>query len=117
MSNYKANAQDQKKAEDIRRQYVPHEENKMEQLQKLDNKVKLPGRIVSCMLGVIGALVMGAGMSLIMVWENMTTGLMLSIPGMVGALAAYPIYSVITNNRKKKYADEIMRLSDDLVKN
>ena len=35
MSNYQANARDQKRAESIRRQYVSREENKMEQLQKL----------------------------------------------------------------------------------
>ena len=115
MSEYKANAQDQKRAENIRRQYIPREENKMEQLQKLDDKVKLPGKIVACILGVVGALVMGAGMSLVMVWENMTSGLALSIPGMVVAILAYPVYQLITNNRKKKYADEIMRLSDDLM--
>ena len=40
----------------------------MEQLQKLDSKVKLPGKIVGAILGVIGALIMGTGMSLVMVW-------------------------------------------------
>jgi hypothetical protein len=39
----------------------------------------------------------------------------LPIPGMVVAILAYPVYQLITNNRKKKYADEIMRLSDDLM--
>ncbi|MDO4272134.1 MAG: hypothetical protein Q4D16_00570 [Eubacteriales bacterium] len=115
MSNYKASEQEQRKAEDIRRQYIPHRDNKMEQLQKVDNKVKTPGRIAACILGVIGVLVMGAGMSMIMVWDVMTTGLALSIPGMVAALLAYPLYALITNSRKKKYADEIMRLSDSLV--
>lgn len=115
MSEYKANAQEQKKAENIRRQYISRDEDKMERLQKLDNKVKLPGKVLACILGIIGSLVMGAGMSLIMVWSNMTLGLELSIPGMVVALIAYPVYALITNRRKKKYADEIMRLSDDIM--
>ena len=67
MNNYQASERDQKKAEDIRRQYVSREENKMEQLRKLDSRVKLPGKIAGSILGVIGALVMGAGMSLVMV--------------------------------------------------
>ena len=117
MSEYKTNAQDQRRAENIRRQYISRNENKMEQLQKLDDKVKLPGKILASVLGVIGSLVMGAGMSLIMVWSNMTLGLVLSIPGMLVALIAYPIYMLITNNRKKKYADEIMRLSDEIMNN
>lgn len=115
MSNYKANEQDQKRAENIRRQYVSREDSKIEQLQKLDNKVKLPGKIVSNIIGVIGALAMGAGMSLIMVWTNMQLGLILSIPGLIVALLAYPVYALITNSRKKKYAAEIMRLSDDVM--
>jgi len=115
MKNYQPNAEDQRKAENIRRQYLSHEENKIEQLQKLDNRVKLPGKIISSILGTVGSLVMGAGMSLVMVWENMTFGLALSIPGLAAALLAYPLYSLITSKRKKKYADEIMRLSDELI--
>ena len=117
MSTYLANEQDQKRAENIRRQYISREDNKIEQLQKLDNKVKAPGKIAASILGVIGALVLGAGMSLIMVWENMYMGLIVSIPGLVVALLAYPVYAVITNSRKKKYAAEIIRLSDDLMAN
>ena len=115
MSNYQANERDQRRAEGIRRQYIAREENKMEQLQKLDSKVKLPGKIVGSILGVIGALVMGAGMSLVMVWSNMTMGLALSIPGLVVVLLAILIYHLITSSRKKKYAAEIMRLSDDVM--
>ena len=115
MSNFQANAQDQKKAESIRRQYIPREDNKIEQLQKLDNKVKTPGKVVASILGVVGALVMGSGMALVMVWENMTMGLALSIPGLIVALLAFPVYALITNSRKKKFASEIIRLSDGLM--
>lgn len=115
MNTYQTNEREQRKAEGIFRQYVSREENKMEQLQKLDNKVKLPGKIVGSILGVIGALVMGAGMSLIMVWENMTFGLFLSIPGLVVLLLAFLAYHLITGSRKKKYAVQIIRLSNDVM--
>ena len=115
MNNYQASERDQRKAEGIRRQYVSREENKMEQLQKLDSKVKLPGKIVGSILGVIGALVMGAGMSLVMVWGNMTMGLALSIPGLAVLLLGFLAYYLITGSRKKKYAAEIMRLSSDVM--
>lgn len=116
MSTYQASARDQKRAESIRRQYVRREDNKIEQLQKLDNTVKLPGKIVASILGIIGVLVMGSGMSLIMVWEEMQFGLLLGLPGMVVAALAYPVYALVTNHRKKKYAPEIIRLSDDMIK-
>ena len=115
MNTYQASERDQRKAEDIRRQYVSRDENKMEQLQKLDSKVKLPGKIVGSILGVIGALVMGAGMSLVMVWGNMTMGLALSIPGLAVLLLGFLAYYLITGSRKKKYAAEIMRLSNDVM--
>lgn len=109
MSDFNATAQAQKKAESIRRKYIPHrEDNKIEQLQRLDSKVKTPGKVVAGILGVVGALVM--------VWENMTMGLALSIPGMIVALLAVPAYAVITNSRKKKYESEIMRISDGLIR-
>lgn len=38
---------------------------------------------MASMLGLIGFLVMGAGMSNIMVWDNMTVGLALGIPGLL----------------------------------
>lgn len=118
MSNqFDATNKEQVKAHNIRRQYINRENNKLEQLKILDSKVKAPGRIVSSILGVVGALTMGAGMSLIMVWENMNYGLLLGIPGLIIVLVAYPIYGVITRNRKKRYADQIMKLSDELTNN
>lgn len=116
MSNYNINEQEQKQAEQIRRQYVNREDNKIEQLKKLDSKVKAPGKIVATIIGVVGALVMGTGMSFVMVWENMTIGLILGIPGLIVAALAYPVYFWITSSQKKKYADEIMNMSEELIR-
>lgn len=116
MDVYKASEQDQKQAEQIRRQYINREDNKIEQLQSLDHKVKLPGRIIASIFGTVGALIMGAGMSLIMVWENMSLGLTVSVSGMIIVLVAYPIYVLVTNSRKKKYQEEILRLSEEVIK-
>lgn len=109
------NANEMKQAEKIRSQYIKKEATKMDNLRKLDSKVKAPGKVIASIFGVIGALVMGSGMSLIMVSENMELGLMLGIPGMIVALLAYPLYSLITNSRKKKYKNEILRLSDEVM--
>ena len=115
MSSFNATEKDTKHAEQIRRQYLAKEENKMEQLRKLDSKVKAPGTVLSYIVGSIGALVMGGGMSMVMVNGNMTTGIILGIAGMLVAALAYPIYKGITGSRKKKYADDIMRLSSEIV--
>ncbi len=88
----------------------------MEQLNKLDSKVKLPGKVIAGIMGTGGALLLGAGMSNIMVWDSMQTGLIMGIPGIIIALLSYPVYSQITSRRKKKYADEVFLLSDQLMK-
>lgn len=115
MNTFNITDKDTNQAEKIRRQYLNKEANKIELLKKLDDKVKAPGKITASILGVIGALVMGGGMAMVMEWSNMTIGLILGIPGMIVALSAYPVYALITNKRKKKYAAEIMRLSNEIV--
>lgn len=116
MNEYRASEQERQRAEKIRRQYISREDNAIRQLEKLDNKVKFPGKIISVILGVVSALVMGAGMALIMVWKQLLLGLAFSIPGLIVALLAYPIYALITNSRRRKFAEEIMRLSDAVIK-
>lgn len=108
----KSNAE---KAEAIRRQYMEREITKMDTLQELHTKVKIPGIVVSVIVGVLGVLIMGTGMSSVMVWDNMTIGLVLGIPGMLMALLAYPIYKAITSRRKKKYASQILKLSGEIM--
>lgn len=115
MSTFSATPTEQKRAEKIRSQYIKKGESKTELLQKLDDKVKTPGKVTAYALGIIGALVMGFGMALVMVWQNMSLGLLFGIPGMVLILLVYPLYLFITNGRKKKYADEIMRLSNEII--
>lgn len=115
MVNYTSNERDKKRAEQIRRQYIPRDVNKAEKLEEVHKKVKTPGMVVSIVIGIIGALIMGAGMSMIMVYNQMASGLILSAPGIIAVLLAYPVYELITNSRKAKYADEIIRLSDELI--
>ncbi|MDL2213960.1 hypothetical protein LJB76_00190 [Clostridia bacterium OttesenSCG-928-O13] len=115
MSESALNQSERNKAERIRRQYISREANKLEQLHQLDGKVKGPGRIAASIVGSVGALTMGGGMSLIMEWGNMTAGLPLGIAGLLLALLAYPIYLRATAGRKKKYADEIIRLSEEVM--
>ena len=107
--------QDRKKADAIRRQYLEKGSSKLEQLQALHEKVKAPGTVIACILGILGALLMGAGMAHVIVWSSFQLGLGLSIPGMALVLLAYPIYQIITGMRKKKYARQILALSEEIM--
>lgn len=115
MAEYNPIKEDAAKAEAIRRRYMEKGTTKLDQLQALDAKVKTPALVVASMLGVIGCLVMGTGMSNIMVWDNMTVGLALGIPGLVVLALIWPIYKTILKSRKRKYAPQIMELSGKII--
>lgn len=118
------NTNDQKfMAQKIRTQYMEKESTQLDALRALDAKVKRPANVFAGVFGTISALVMGAGMSLVMtdigstigVDDPMTTGIVVGVVGMLMAIVNYPIYKGILTGRKKKYAAEIMKLSDEMV--
>ena len=111
-------------AEKIRSQYMEAEYTELDALKALDAKVKKPARVFGYTYGSIGAIVMGAGMSLVMtdigamigMSETMIPGIVTGIVGMGMALTTYPIYKKILDSRRKKYAHQIMELSDRITK-
>lgn len=115
---YNYSASQQSEIKKIREKYIPKEESKMEQLRRLDESATRPGMIVSLIVGIIGALVMGVGMCCCMVWmgDLFIPGIIIGIIGMLGVASAYPFYSHITKKRREKLAPEIMRLTDELMK-
>ncbi len=105
--------------ENIRSQYEPKSEQmtKLEQLQNLDKKVRRPAFVFSYIFGAVGTLVLGTGMCLAMkVIANMVPlGIAVGIIGIAMVTANYFIYRAILARRKKKYAQSVMQLSDELL--
>ena len=110
--------------EKIRSQYTGQQHNDLDALKALDAKVKRPANIFGYTYGSIGALVMGSGMSLVMtdigavlgMTDTLLPGIAVGLAGMVMALTTYPIYKRILAARKKKYAPQIIELSDRIIK-
>ena len=108
----------------IRTQYTEKQHTELDELKALDAKVKKPANVFAYAYGSVSAVVMGAGMSLVMtdigamvgLASAMVPGIVIGVIGMGLALSTYPIYKKLLNNRKKKYAAEIMALSDKLMK-
>ena len=116
-------AQQQKEVEAIRRKYLPKEEDKMEQLRKLHAIPTQMAQAVSLAVGVIGALIMGTGMSLVMTDIGaslgslaMVIGIAAGVVGMALVALAYPLYNRVLKKQREKIAPEILRLSDELLK-
>lgn len=111
-------------AEKIRTQYMEKQSTELDALRALDAKVKRPANIFSYVFGSLGAIVMGAGMSLVMTdiseiigigGNAMIPGIIIGIVGMAIALVNYPIHKAILGSRKKKYSSEILALSEKII--
>ena len=116
-------AAQQQEVEDIRKKYLPKEEDKMEQLRKLHAIPTQKAQAASLAVGIIGALIMGTGMSLAMTEIGaalgsfaMVLGIVVGIVGMALMALAYPLYNRVLRKRREKIAPEILRLSDELLK-
>lgn len=107
----------------IRTQYTEKQHTELDELKALDAKVKKPANVFAYTYGSVGAIVMGAGMSLIMteigtiigLTSPMIPGIAIGVVGMGMALSTYPIYKKILGGRKRKYAPEILKLSEKIM--
>lgn len=62
--------------------------------RKMEGKppIQLSGKAVGTVaLGIVGALVLGVGMCMVMVWEMMIPGILVGIIGIVALLALIPV--------------------------
>ena len=126
--NYTYSAKEQDEIKAIRKKYAAPEQtkDKMVQLRLLDASVTKKATTFALVLGVIGALVLGMGMSLAMTdigkiigllgGMAMLVGILIGIVGIVLVSVAYPIYNCIIKKEREKIAPEIIRLTDELMK-
>ena len=114
--HYSYSAEKQNEIEEIRRKYLPREEqeDKLEQLRRLDAGVTTPGTIAAMALGIVSALVFGVGMCCFLVWNRFALGTLLCVVGVVGMLAAPWLYRSLVEKRKQQIAPEILRLTEEL---
>ena len=115
---YTYSAKEQAEIKRIRSKYIPKEENKMEQLRRLDASAAQKATMYAIIVGVIGALIMGAGMSCCMVWTDalLIPGIVIGIIGMAVLAVAYPLYNRVLKKERERIAPEILRLTDELMK-
>ena len=107
----------------IRTQYTEKQHTELDALKELDAKVKRPANVFAYVYGSVSAIIMGTGMSLVMteigeiigLVNTMVPGILIGIVGMGMALSTYPIYKKMLSARKKKYAPEILALSEKIM--
>ncbi|MBQ7377887.1 MAG: hypothetical protein IJW71_06185 [Clostridia bacterium] len=123
--SYTYSAEEQAEIKRIRDKYTPPTESTdaMERLRRLDAGVTQTAQTVSLIFGIVGALLLGFGMSLIMTDLGSSLGnisyvfgILLGLIGGTLASLAYPVYNAILTAKRKKIAPEIIRLTDELMK-
>lgn len=123
---YNYSAKDQAEIKKIRERYTQREEpelNKMEQLRRLDAGVTKRGSVASLIMGILGTIIMGTGMSIVMTEIGyplgiyaIPAGIAIGAVGVVMVALAYPVYLHITKKERERIAPEILRLTDELLK-
>ena len=107
----------------IRTQYTEAKHTELDELKALDAKVKRPANTFAYTYGSLSAIIMGAGMSLVMTYIGaaigltsvMAHGIAIGVVGLGMALSTYSIYKRMLDTRKKKYAPEILKLSEKII--
>ena len=110
--------------QNIRAKYQKEELSELDSLKQLDQKVQRPANLFAYIFGSIAALIMGSGMSLVMtdigeivgLSNPMVLGIIIGVIGLFMVIVNYPIYKKILGARRKKYAEQILTLSDQLLK-
>lgn len=118
--SYSYSAAENKEIKRIRDKYTEPDarEAKLEQLRRLDASVHNKATAAALAVGIIGALILGFGMSCVMVWTDkmFVPGIIFGIIGIVISVLAYPIYKIKAEKKRKEIAPLILKLTDELIK-
>jgi len=116
--SYSYSAKEQEEVRNIRKKYIPQEEDSLQRLRRLDSGVQNKATVRALTVGIIGTLIMGLGMSLCLVWAGnwFVPGIFIGVVGIGLILLAYPIYQRTLIKQREKIAPEILRLTDELMK-
>ena len=126
--SYSYSAREQEEIKRIRKKYAEDsaktDESSIERLRRLDASVTKKGTTVSLIVGTLGSILMGSGMSLVMTDLGallpdllaLFLGLAVGVVGIVGVALAYPIYKAITKKERERIAPEVLRISEELLK-
>lgn len=107
-------------AEHLASEYAPKDTSKVVALRKLDQRAKLPAIIAAYSLGIVAALVLGAGMCLTMgvigdgAGASFGIGIAIGIVGIIGICVNYPLYQRMLARSKERYAADIVRLAQEI---
>ncbi len=115
---YTYSASRQEEVEAIRKKYLPDSapttQDKLEELRALDKKVTDIATIWALVCGILSTLILGFGMSLVMVFTQIFLGILIGVCGIVGVIVAYPLHQYILKKEREKATPRILKLTEEL---
>lgn len=121
--NYTYSSAEQEELRRLREKYTSPEESKLDRLRRMDAAVTKKATAWALVSGIIGALILGLGMSLAMTDIGdalgnaaMPIGIVIGIIGLILAATAYPVFAFVTKRERERIAPEILDLTDELMK-
>lgn len=122
---YTYSADEQAELRAIREKYTEREQREapLETVRRLDASVTQAAQTASLIIGILGALILGFGMSVIMTdllalaaLTRFFIGIPLGIVGAILCALAYPVYRRVYARCRKRVASEILRLTEEMMK-
>lgn len=113
---------EKKYVEKTLKNYEEKSYTKLDELKNLDKLAKRRATVFSYVFGVIGTLILGLGMcmamKIILSGEIfMILGIIIGLVGIAMISFNYSIYKKILNHDKAKYAEQIKKISNELLNN
>jgi len=114
--SYEYSADNAKEAEAILEKYIPQEKSVLDKMKEIDASVNKKATISAISIGVLGALVLGTGMSIIMeAGANfLGVGILIGVIGLGICGYAFLHYQNKLKKERAKVMDEIVRLSKEV---
>ena len=112
------NANEKKYVEKTLKSYEEKEVTKLDELRALDKKAKKGANVFAYVFGSIGSLVLGFGMCVAMkviLADLMIVGIVVGLMGIAMVSGNYFIYEKLLEKGKRKYANQIKELSNELL--
>ena len=112
------NTNEKKYVEKTLKSYEEKKTTKLDELRALDKKAKSGANIFAYVFGSIGALVLGLGMCIAMeviLAGNMAVGIVIGLVGIAMVSLNYFIHQKLLASSKRKYAEQIRTLSNEIL--
>lgn len=112
------NTNERKYVEKTLKSYEEKQPTKLDELRNLDKKAREGATVFAYVFGSIGALIMGFGMCVAMqviLADLMALGIVIGLIGIAMVSGNYFIYEKLLEKGKRKYAEQIKSLSNELL--